>query len=418
MTQGNMGAWKKAVGDAIAPGDIVCDIETDKATMEFEAQEEGFLAKILMEEGTREAAVGVPIAVLVDAAADVLKFSSFTAADIGPTEGAAKRPDSQAAAGEPSSPPPQQGTGEEERVEEKAVTGDASQSQKRDGQRIAASPLAKKSAAALSIPLASVSGSGPGGRIIDRDVRAAAQAAASLPASATPFTDVPLSAMRKVIAQRLTASTQTIPHFYVTAEVQMDRIIALRAAFNKGAASGAADEGRPRLSLNDFIIKAAALALQDVPQVNSAWGGDFIRQYASSDVCVAVATPAGLYTPIVGEAHLIGLGAISAKVRDLAARARQSKLRPEEYQGGTFTISNLGMYGVAHFTAIINPPQACILAVGGTVEKLYPQAGETLVGNFMNVTLSCDHRVVDGAVGAQWLQAFKNYLQDPITMIL
>lgn len=251
---------------------------------------------------------------------------------------------------------------------------------------------------------------------------AAASAPAQIPTAYTPqgaageaYTDIPTTSMRKIIASRLTESKQQIPHYYVTVEINMDKTNKLREVLNKSA------EGKYKLSVNDFVIKASALALKSVPEVNSAWQGDFIRQYNTADICVAVATPAGLITPILTSAESKGLSTISSQVKDLATRARDGKLSPQEYQGGSFTISNLGMFGVSNFTAVINPPQSCILAVGGAQQKVV--ADETAesgfaVRNVMEVTLSADHRVVDGAVGATWLQSFKGFMENPLKMML
>ena len=289
--------------------------------------------------------------------------------------------------------------------------------------RIKASPLAKKLAEEKGVNMSGLTGSGPNGRIIKNDILSIKPAASSAPKSPTSgaFIDLPLSNMRKVIASRLTESKQDIPHYYLKVDIEMDRILELRSKFNS-AQLLQESFGDFKLSVNDFIVKAAALALKKVPECNSAWYGDFIRQYETIDVCVAVATPSGLITPIVTEADKKGLVSISGKVKELAARAKINKLKPDEYQGGTFTISNLGMFGVDSFTAIINPPQSCILAVGATKPKLVPsiesQNGGVKVAQVMSVTLSCDHRVVDGATGAQWLAHFKKFLEEPEQMIL
>lgn len=272
------------------------------------------------------------------------------------------------------------------------------------------------------IPLGQVKGTGPDGRITQSDVEkfkggaAAATSAPAASAAAGPeYTDEPVSNMRKTIGKRLTESKSQVPHYYLTVEINMDRLLKLRQVFNK------AQEGKSKLSVNDFVVKAAALALGDVPEANSAWLGESIRTYKNADISVAVATPTGLITPIVKSANLKGLASISAETKALAGKARDGKLKPDEYQGGTFTISNLGMFGIEHFTAIINPPQSCILAVGATNAKLVP-APEDPKGfktiNVMNVTLSSDHRTVDGAVGARWLQAFKGYMEQPLTFML
>jgi pyruvate dehydrogenase E2 component (dihydrolipoamide acetyltransferase) len=276
--------------------------------------------------------------------------------------------------------------------------------------RIKASPLAKSTAKDLNVNLSGVVGTGPNGRIVNADVMSAK------PAVATPgssFVDIPLSNMRRVIAQRLTDSKQTIPHYYLTVDISMDQLTELRERLNKHNA------GRFKISVNDFIIKAAARAMSDVPEVNSAWYGTFIRQYQHADISVAVATEAGLITPIIKQANLKGLEGIANEMKELVGKARENKLKPEEFQGGSFTISNLGMFGVKHFTAIINPPQTCILAVGGTDRRIIPdENGVPTIVPMMTVTMSCDHRAVDGATGARWLQHFKRYMEDPITILL
>ena len=416
MTTGSIGPWHKRPGDRIAPGDVLCEIETDKAQMDFEVQEEGFLARILIPTGTKDAPVGQPLAIFVQRAEDVPRFANYApqAAPATPVDGGhAPAPPGPAT-------PPVRGPG--------PATAPG-------GPAVRASPLARKTAAGLGLALtADVKGSGPGGRIVQGDVvRQASLAqppAPSGPAStptAAPFTDVPVTNMRRVIAERLTQSKQDIPHYYLQMDVRMDEIVRLRQRFNDAPALQDAF-GAFRLSVNDFVVKAASLALMQVPEVNAAWHGTFIRQHAAADICVAVATPAGLLTPIVPRAEQLGLVAISSTIKELSARARASKLRPEQYQGGSFTISNLGMHGVRAFTAIINPPQACILAVGAVrPELVLADAGAGAEGGpahgyrvaqTMTVTLSCDHRVVDGATGARWLAHFRRFLETPEQMIL
>ncbi|KAI8146068.1 pyruvate dehydrogenase complex dihydrolipoamide acetyltransferase [Fennellomyces sp. T-0311] len=423
MTQGGIGAWQKKVGDEVVPGDVLVEIETDKAQMDFECQEEGFLAKILVDTGAKDYPVGKPIAVLVEDESDVAAFAEFTLEDAGASGAAAPAPPAE----EKSAP-----AAEEKPAAQEAPKPAASTSSD-DGGRVKASPLARKTANERDLDISQIKGSGPGGRIVKDDVDnfkapaaapttaapapAAAQPAAYAPQSATgdAFTDIPTSNMRRVIATRLSESKQSVPHYYVTVEINMDKINKLREVLNKSA------DGKYKLSVNDFIIKASALSLKKVPEVNSAWQGDFIRQYNTADISVAVATPNGLITPIVTGAESRGLADISTNIKDLATRARNGKLAPHEYQGGSFSISNLGMFGVKHFTAIINPPQSCILAIGGTNQKLVPD--ETKENGFavrstMEVTLSSDHRVVDGAIAATWLQAFKEYMENPLKMML
>ncbi|KAI9272007.1 pyruvate dehydrogenase complex dihydrolipoamide acetyltransferase [Sporodiniella umbellata] len=427
MTAGAIGTWQKKVGDEIQPGDVLVEIETDKAQMDFECQEEGFLAKVLIDAGTKDVKVGQAIAVFVEEKDDIAAFENFSTADISGDKSEA-------------SPEPK----EEKKEASKQETAPKVDSKKADetpvashGDRVFASPLARRIAEERGIDITQVKGSGPRGIISKEDVEgykapekaAASQAApqaapqaAQIPAAYAPknatgdaYSDIPTTSMRKIIASRLTESKQQVPHYYLTVEINMDKTSKLREVLNKSA------EGKYKLSVNDFIIKASALSLKKVPEVNSAWQGDFIRQYNAADICVAVATPSGLITPIVANAESKGLSSISAQVKDMAKRARDGKLAPHEYQGGTFTISNLGMYGINNFTAIINPPQSCILAIGGTQQKVVPdetaQSGFA-VRNVMEVTLSADHRVVDGAVGATWLQSFKEYMENPLKMML
>ncbi|KAI9356050.1 pyruvate dehydrogenase complex dihydrolipoamide acetyltransferase [Pilaira anomala] len=414
MTAGGVGKFQKVVGDAVNPGDILVEIETDKAQMDFEVQEEGFVAKILVNEGDKDIPVGKPIAIFVDEESDVAAFKDFTLEDLesaaAPAPAAAEAPkETSAPAAEQSSAAP--------------VSSD----------RTEASPLARLIANERGIDISKIQGT----RIYKSDVEnfketaaapAAIAAAAAKPAAQAPpaayapqgtsgdaFVDQPTTSMRKIIAARLTESKQQVPHYYVTVEINMDKVNKLRQVLNQSS------EGKYKLSVNDFVIKASALALKAVPEVNSAWQGEFIRQYNSADICVAVATPTGLITPIIGQAETKGLSSISAQVKDMAKRARDGKLAPAEYQGGSFTISNLGMFGVSNFTAIINPPQSCILAIGGTQQKVV--VDETTESGFaardvMEVTLSADHRVVDGAVGATWLQSFKGFMENPLKMLL
>ncbi|KAJ2334937.1 pyruvate dehydrogenase complex dihydrolipoamide acetyltransferase component (E2) [Coemansia sp. RSA 2681] len=435
MTQGNVGQWQKNVGDKIEPGDVLVEIETDKAQMDFEFQEEGYLAKILAPTGTKDLKIDSPVAIIVENEADVAAFADFSLDQAGsaPAPAAAAPASAPAAAKEETS----------------AAAPAAQEAQKAaDGDRIFASPLAKTMAKEKGIDLALVKGSGPRGRIVKSDIESfvasgaskvaaastaaatptkaaeTAAAAASAPAAKKPaaspaasagFTDIPLTNMRKVIATRLTEAKSTIPHYYLTQNIAMDNVNKLRQSLNTAA------NGAYKLSVNDFVIKAAASALRDVPDVNSSWQGEFIRQHHHADIAVAAATPAGLITPIVKTCDAKGLRAISADVRDLVARARANKLKPEEFQGGSFTISNLGMYGITSFSAIINPPHAAILSVGSTEPQLVidPTAEKGFKSvDVMSVQLSADHRVVDGATGAQFLKAFKGYLENPLTLLL
>uniref|UniRef100_A0A673XCD6 Acetyltransferase component of pyruvate dehydrogenase complex n=1 Tax=Salmo trutta TaxID=8032 RepID=A0A673XCD6_SALTR len=406
MTMGTVQRWEKKVGEKLSEGDLLAEIETDKATIGFEVQEEGYLAKIMVSEGTRDVPLGAPLCIIVEKESDIAAFSDYVE-----TAGADVSAPLPAPVAAPSHAAP---------LPSPAPVAPATP---RKG-RVFVSPLAKTLAAEKGIDLAQVSGSGPDGRVTRKDIetfvpsKAAPVSAAPSPA-ATPspavavstgtFTDVPISNIRRVIAQRLMQSKQTIPHYYLSVDVNMDQVLELRMELNN-----------IKLSVNDFIIKASALACLKVPEANSSWLDSVIRQNHVVDVSVAVSTPNGLITPIVFNAHTKGLAAISSDVSALAAKARDGKLQPHQFQGGTFTISNLGMFGVKNFSAIINPPQACILAVGGSEKRLLPADNEKgfNVASMMSVTLSCDHRVVDGAIGAQWLAEFRKFLEKPVTMLL
>ncbi|XP_005987293.1 dihydrolipoyllysine-residue acetyltransferase component of pyruvate dehydrogenase complex, mitochondrial [Latimeria chalumnae] len=420
MTMGTIQRWEKKVGEKLNEGDLLAEIETDKATIGFEVMEEGYLAKILISEGTRDVPLGTPLCIIVEKESDIPAFADYKETGVSPQIPA---PPPVAAV----SPTPQPAAPAAAPTLTTAVAPSASQG------RVFASPLARKLAAEKGIDLSHVKGSGPDGRITKKDidsfvpvkvpppsaVPSAPVGAPSPPvAAAAPpgtFTDIPISNIRKVIAQRLMQSKQTIPHYYLSIDVNMGEIINLRTELNK-----VVQPENIKLSVNDFIIKASALACLKVPEANSSWLDTVIRQNHVVDVSVAVSTPVGLITPIVFNAHIKGLSSINKDVVMLAAKAREGKLQPHEFQGGTFTVSNLGMFGIKNFSAIINPPQACILAVGGSEKRLVPADNERGfdVANMMSVTLSCDHRVVDGAVGAQWLAEFKKFLEKPTTMLL
>ncbi|TDH04865.1 hypothetical protein EPR50_G00137550 [Perca flavescens] len=418
MTMGTVQRWEKKVGEKLSEGDLLAEIETDKATIGFEVQEEGYLAKIMVPEGTRDVPLGMPLCIIVEKESDIAAFKNY--AEIGVAE-VSTPPLAPAPAAAPAAATPSHAA--------------AAPAAPRKG-RVFASPLAKKLAAEKGIDLAQVSGSGPDGRITRKDIDsfvppkaapavAAAPAPAPAAARAAPaaapaapagtFTDIPISNIRKVIAQRLMQSKQTIPHYYLSVDVNMDQVLELRKELNAEVKAQ-----NIKLSVNDFIIKASALSCLKVPECNSSWMDTVIRQNHVVDLSVAVSTANGLITPIVFNAHTKGLVAISSDVSALAAKAREGKLQPHEFQGGTFTISNLGMFGIKNFSAIINPPQACILAVGGSEKRLMPADNEKGfdVASMMSVTLSCDHRVVDGAVGAQWLAEFRKFLEKPVTMLL
>ena len=407
MTEGKLAKWLKSEGDEIVAGDVIAEIETDKATMEVEAVDEGKLAKILIPANTDGVAVNTPIGVLLEEDEDETALDGFSSdtPKTTPTKPEEKKLDLQPKQEQPDS---------------------------QSAERLFASPLAKRIAADKGIDLASINGSGPHGRIVKADVEnarpgAAASSAASAPraaASAGPdaraLADMlgmeyeleTHSKMRTVIARRLQESKQTIPHFYLTVECRLDALLAARKHINETA------NGDFKLSVNDFVIKAAAQALKSYPDANVAWSDEGLLRFKHADISVAVATPSGLITPIVKAAENKGLRDISAEVKDLAGRAREGKLKPEEFQGGTFSISNLGMFGISEFSAIINPPQACILAVGAGEQKPFVNKGEVKIGTFMRCTLSVDHRAVDGAVGAEYLQHFKRYVENPVEMIV
>ncbi|TNY17852.1 CND02450-like protein [Rhodotorula diobovata] len=451
MTEGGIAQWKVKEGDSFAPGDVLLEIETDKATMDVEAQDEGVLGKILVGDGAKAVQVGSPVAVIGEEGDDFSEkeIQSVLKEDVSTSDADVAQPKEETKSDKPEA---KKDDAEPKKSEDKPAPKkdspkkESSLELSADRPVILATPMAKRLALEQGVPLAQVKGTGPEGRILKEDVEkfasqkpaAASSAVPSGPAAAAKaspaagagagYVDTPVSNMRRVIAQRLTESKTNTPHYYLTVEVNMDRVNKLREAFNAAAkaadSAGATKDGVKagvKLSVNDFIVKASALALQDVPEANSGWHGDFIRQYETQDVCVAVATPNGLITPIVADAGRKGLATISAQAKQLAAKARDGKLKPEEYQGGSFTISNLGMMGVDSFTAIINPPQSCILAIGGTDKKLVldPSSDKGFKEvSVMKATLSCDHRVVDGAVGARWLKAFKSYLESPLSFML
>ncbi|KAG2350489.1 pyruvate dehydrogenase [Suillus weaverae] len=410
MTEGGIASWKKAEGETFTAGDVLLEIETDKATIDVEAQDDGILAKIIAPDGSKNVAVGSPIAIMAEEGDDL--------------SGAAQMASEPTAT--PPSPPKEESAPEPPKAEEAPKpTPSQAKPELAKGERIFASPIAKKIALERGIPLAQVKGTGPEGRIIREDIEkyqppAAAVAATSsaLVASLPEYTDTPVTNMRRVIGSRLTQSKQELPHYYLTVQINMDKTMKLREVFNKTL--GEKDKAA-KLSVNDFILKAVACALNDVPEANSAWLGEVIRQYKKADISVAVATPTGLITPIVKDVGSKGLATISSEAKALAKKARDGKLAPQEYQGGTFTVSNLGMYDIEHFTAIINPPQSCILAVGTTKPTIVPAPEEERgfkTVNMMKATLSSDHRTVDGAVGARWMTAFKGYLENPLTFML
>jgi len=400
-THATLAAWSKKEGEPIAAGDCLAEVETDKAIVEISADSAGVMGQWLVPAG-QEVEVGAPIAVLLaagEAAADVQALLQAAGA-------VATAPAAAAASAVSGTLAPA------------ATTAQAS------GDRLRASPLARRLASQRGVDLSRLQGSGPGGRIVKIDVeraQVAAPAPASAPVAAAPaaapagsgasaFTEVPHSSMRRTIARRLAESKSTIPHFYLTVECRMERLLALRTEINASASR--------KISVNDFIVRAVAVALREVPQANVGWTDTAMRQYAQADVAVAVSTDTGLITPIVRAADRKTLSQISAEIADLAARARAGQLRPEEYQGGSFSVSNLGMHGVGAFSAIINPPQAAILAVGASQQKPVVENGELKVGTVMACTLSVDHRAIDGALAAQWLAAFQRAIEEPLSMLI
>ncbi|KAJ6519944.1 dihydrolipoamide acetyltransferase [Mycena sanguinolenta] len=417
MTEGGIASWKKKEGDSFSTGDVLLEIETDKATIDVEASDDGVLAKIMAQDGTKNVQVGSPIAIVAEEGDDL-----SGAADMASKAASSKPPPAEKSESAP--PPPKS-----EPAPSAPKSSSTPSSEKSDlpaGDRIFASPIAKKIALERGIPLGKLTGSGPNGRIIREDVEkytpstATKGSTASQPSAAElpDYVDTPVSNMRRTIGARLTQSKQELPHYYVTVDINMDRVLKLREVFNKTLTE---KDKSAKLSVNDFIVKAVACALADVPEANSAWLGEVIRTYKKADISVAVATPNGLITPIVKDAGSKGLATISAETKALAKKARDGKLAPAEYQGGTFTISNLGMFGVSHFTAIINPPQSCILAVGSTEATLVPAPEEERgfkTVQIMKATLSSDHRTVDGAIAARWMAAFKGYLENPLTFML
>jgi pyruvate dehydrogenase E2 component (dihydrolipoamide acetyltransferase) len=413
MTSGNIGAWQKKAGDSIAPGDVLVEIETDKAQMDFEFQEEGIIAKVLKDAGEKDVPVGNPIAVLVEEGTDISAFESFSLSDAGGNAAAppAKEEKKSDDSGASSAPAPTT-------TPEPAQYASEGKIQSALDREPNMSPAAKRLARENGVNISTLKGSGPGGRITEEDVKKASSGAGSGAVSAAAsYVDTPLSNMRKTIAKRLQESSQNNPHFFVTSKISATKLLKLRQALNSSA------EGKYKLSVNDFLIKAIAIASKKVPAVNSSWQGDSIRQYNNVDVSVAVATPTGLITPIVTNVEGRGLESISSAVKELAKKARDNKLKPQEYQGGTISISNMGMNAaVDHFTAIINPPQAAILAVGTT--KKVPVAVEGEEGTSVawddqiTVTASFDHRVVDGAVGGEWIKEFKKVIENPLELLL
>ena len=446
MEKGNLAKWLKKEGDKVQSGDVIAEIETDKATMEVEAVDEGTIAKILVPEGTVDVPVNDVIAILAGDGEDV----KAAAAGVGaapasplPTgeRSAAQQPGERGAPVQRAAPSPTPSPQPSPQKGEGAGHATPQSSGANGHARIFSSPLARRLAKDAGIDLARIAGSGPHGRVIARDVEGAksgkglkAPQAPSLagPSIAPSMSDqqvrslfeegsyevVPHDNMRRVIAQRLTQSMQTIPHFYLTMDCNIDKLLAAREEINANAPKDADKKPAYKLSVNDFVIKALAVALQRVPNANVSWTESGMLRHKHSDVGVAVAMPGGLITPIIRKAETLPLSVISNQMKDFATRARARKLKPEEYQGGTTAVSNLGMYGIKDFTAVINPPHATILAVGTGEQRAIARDGKVDVANMMSVTLSCDHRAVDGALGAELIGAFKALIENPVMMMV
>ena len=422
MTEGNLVAWLKAEGDTISPGEVIAEIETDKATMEVEAVDEGVLGKILVAAGTEGVSVNAAIAILLEEGEDKssIKDNAYRSdqIEVKNTQNSEKKSEGQPDINEPK-------TGKVISENTKVPLGKMQSPliANQDDVRVAASPLARRMAEHAGLDLAKISGSGPNGRIIKADIDQVLSQdnALKLPPVSTvtspsiepsaQYDAIPNNSMRKVIASRLTESKQVAPHFYMTVDCNVDALKQVRMELNEKV------EGT-KISINDLIIRASAIALKQVPEANASWTEEATLVYKTIDISVAVAIEGGLITPIIRDAGAKGVKEISVKMKDLANRAREGKLMPEEYQGGTFSISNLGMYGVKEFSAVINPPQGAILAIGAAEERPIIKDGAVAAATLMTCTLSVDHRVVDGAVGARFLSAFKRLIEDPLTMLL
>ena len=432
MTEGNLARWLKKEGDEIHSGDVLAAIETDKATMEYEAVDEGRLGRIIVPEGAQGIKVNQPIALLLEEGEDEAALGKL--AEAAPAAKAPASPPPQ-----PAAAPQSQSAAPAREPEPRPREVPAAAVPFGENGRVFASPLARRMAHHAGIDLAALRGSGPQGRIVKADVEHALAQPGTAPAAPRPavaptapptaaapvfakeqvlalagnppFTEKPHTAMRRVVARRLAESKQTVPHFYLTVDCAIDELLNVRKRLNAKADAH-------KISINDFVIRAAALALRQVPEANASWSDEAILLWQRVDVSVAVALDDGLITPIVRGADQKGLAQIAAEMKDLAERARAGKLKLEEFQGGTFSISNLGMFGIREFAAVINPPQGCILAIGAGEQRPVARDGQLSVATVMTCTLSCDHRVVDGAVGAQFLAAFKRLVEDPLTMLL
>ncbi len=433
MEKGNLAKWLKKEGDKVKSGDVIAEIETDKATMEVEAVDEGTIAKILVPEGTQDVPVNDIIAVMAGDGEDVKAASAGAGAGAAPAPKAAEAPKPAAApAAATPAPAPEAAPAPQAAAAPAKTNGHA---------RVFSSPLARRLAKESGIDIARINGSGPHGRIVARDVegarsgkglKAPAAAPGAAPAIAPAMSDkqilslfeegsyeiVPHDGMRRTIAQRLTAATQSVPTFYLTIDCDIGRLLDAREQINAAAPKDKEKKPLYKLSVNDFVIKALAVALQQVPDCNVSWTEAGMVKHKHSDIGVAVAMPGGLITPIIRNAESKSLSTISNEMKDLAARARTRKLKPQEYQGGTSSVSNLGMFGISHFTAVINPPQSTILAVGASEERAVVRNGKIEAAHIMSATLSCDHRAIDGALGAELIGAFRRLVENPVMMMV
>jgi pyruvate dehydrogenase E2 component (dihydrolipoamide acetyltransferase) len=438
MEKGNLAKWLKKEGDKVKSGDVIAEIETDKATMEVEAVDEGTIAKILVPEGTQDVPVNDVIAVLAGDGEDVKAAGAAAPKPAPKVEAPAPKPAPAPAAAPAAAPAPALAP----QVAAPPIAPAATPVPQTNGHgRIFSSPLARRLAKEAGIELGRIMGTGPHGRIIARDVeeaksgkglKAPAAAPAAGPAIAPSMSDkqilalfelgsyeiVPHDGMRRTIAQRLTASVQNVPHFYLTIDCDIGKLLAAREEINAAAPKDKEKKPLYKISVNDFVIKAMAIALQKIPNCNVSWTESGMLKHKHSDIGVAVAMPGGLITPIIRKAETKTLSTISNEMKDFAARARARKLKPEEYQGGTTAVSNLGMYGINHFTAVINPPHATILAVGTSEERPVVRDGKIEIAHMMSVTLSCDHRAIDGALGAELIGAFKQLIENPVMMMV
>jgi pyruvate dehydrogenase E2 component (dihydrolipoamide acetyltransferase) len=429
MEEGKLTKWLVKEGDTVKSGDILAEIETDKATMEFEAVDEGRIGKILVPEGSEGVKVNAPIAVLLEEGE-----KADAAVDIA---GAMK--DIKAAVKAEAAPAKAEAPAEEKKRPLPEAAKAASTLPQGEGGRVFASPLARRIATSKGIDLSGIAGTGPRGRIVKSDVEnakpgAAKPAAAGAPAAGVPgiaplpdarlfyaassYEEIPHDSMRKAIAKRLTSAKTLIPHYYLTIDCNLTALMQTREALNAAAPKGKDKVPAYKLSVNDFVVKASAMALIKHPDVNASWTDTAMLRHKNADVGIAVAIPSGLITPIVFKCETKGLVDISNEVKDLAGRAKDKKLKPNEYEGGGFSVSNLGMFGIKSFTAVINPPQSCIIAVGAGEERAIVKDGKIEIATMMTVTMSCDHRVVDGATGAKFLQTLKQYIEEPASMLL